>query len=150
MRVGLAAIALGATLVVAACGENGGGSFESRANEICADYDERIADVELPTNAEDLATSATEIAELTEQATAELRELDPPEERQEAWAEWLDLSEQAAASARDVAAAAARGEEDRVRELAPAAAENERASDELARELELDECVLDEPEGNGP
>lgn len=142
----LAAGACAAALVAAGCSGGGSGSFEEQANEICAEYDERIADVELPTSPEDLAASATEIAELTEQGTAELRELEAPDESQGAWEEWLELSDGAAESARDIAAAAERGEEDRIRELAPAAEENERASDELAGELGLDECVLDEGE----
>jgi hypothetical protein len=144
------ALATGSALVLAAAiaagcsnGEEDG-SFTAQADAICADYDERIAAVSTPTSLGDLADSAGEIADLIAEGTDALRELEPPAALAGPYAEWLDLNDQAVDNARRIATAAGEGDRTRVAELAVLAEQNESRADELAQELGLQECLIEE------
>ena len=136
----------GCTLLLAAAGCTGGSGsdFAGEANALCADYDERIAAVETPADLDALDRSAEEIAALIEEGTAALRELEPPEDLEDGFDDWLDLSDQSAANARQISAAAAAGDRERIVELAALAEQNEADADALAEELGLEECLVAE------
>ncbi len=134
-------------LAVLAAGGCGGGSaeeFREQAGAICGEYDDRIREVPRPTNNAALVESANEIADLIEEGTARLAELDAPGDLEDDYDEWLALNEEAAANAREISAAAGRDEQARIRELAALAEENENDADQLAAELGLDGCVTGE------
>jgi hypothetical protein len=138
------ALVLAAALAAGCSNGEEDDSFTAQADAICADYDERIAAVSSPANLGDLADSAGQIADLIAEGTDALRELEPPASLAGPYAEWLDLNDEAVDNARRIATAAEAGDRVRVADLAVLAEENEAAADELAEELGLRECLIEE------
>lgn len=130
-------------------GEDADG-FREQADAICADYDGRIAEIAPPTDLDALAASSGEIADLLEARLAQLEALGPPEGAEADYEDWLRLNEEAVVNARAIQEAAAAEDEGRIGELADGAQDNERRSDELADELGLEECLIDESEVEAP
>jgi hypothetical protein len=147
VRPAAAGAALAAVALLAACGCSGGENaeeaFRAEANAICADFDERIDSVPTPQTLAELADSAAEVAGLIEEGASRLQDLEPPEQVAQAWSDWLDLNDTAAESAAQISAAAAAEDRERIVELAEQADEDEAASDALAEELGLADCVVD-------
>ena len=144
-RRAVAVAALGATLTVAAGCAGGGDGFRHDANAICAEFEAEIDAVETPTSFDQLNESAAQVADLLEEATAELRELDPPGDLEDAYGDWLDLNDAAVANARKISDAAEQEDQAQITELAGLAEQNEQEADALAEQLDLDECKTDEP-----
>ncbi len=143
MRTALAGAAA-LVLLAAGCGGGDGNDFREQADAICADYQERIDAVEVPSSLQELAGSAAEVAGLIEDGTAELAELEPPDDLEDAYGDWIGLNEQGAARLREISAAAEQDDQARVQELAGLADRNEREADARAEELGLEDCAADE------
>jgi len=144
----------GVVVLAAGCGGAEGG-FRERAQAICAEYDERIGEIARPADLQELAGTSSEVADLLEEQIAELRELDPPGGLAGDFEEWLRLNEEAVENAREIGAAAADDDQERINELAGAAERNELDADRLARDLELSACMIEtdapaEPSDEGP
>ena len=146
----------------AACGGGDGGGGErlssaelvEQANRICADYDQRVENIQAKyagriTGFEDeksldaleefAAESRSEVAEGLEK----LRELEPPEDVEERYDEWLATGDETLERIEELEEAAAGGDSGEVAKVIQQAGESERESDRLAAELGLTECAND-------
>ena len=113
-------------------------------NELCADFNERIADLGSPSSPEEIPEYIEQGIPVIEEGIAELRALNPPEELQEDYDAMLDATAQAIPAARRLSEAAADQDADAVEEAISQGQEAEAESDRLARELGLDTCAAEE------
>lgn len=137
-------------LFAAACGGGAEEDFREEARAVCTEYGERIEAVGRPVDLEELEGTAGEIADLLEQQIAELRALEAPDELAVDYEQWLTLNEEAVENAREIQAAAAEADQERINELAGAAAQNALGADRLARDMELPECMVEGEDAGEP
>lgn len=145
MRSALAALSV-CLLLAAGCGGNGGGgdpeAFRADANAICADYEEKIAAIPPPQDAVDeWAAIAGDVGDLLETGVNELAALEPPGDLGERYDEWLELKRESLSATRDLQEAGAAANQELVSEALARIEQSEGRADELAEELELDECA---------
>ena len=113
--------------------------YASKADAICAKYQERIQGVSASTP-EALAKAADRTLEAFDDATRELRELKPPESEAQLVEQWfakLDVLKRDVEKIRDRARA---GDVQGVRELAPLGLEHNREANKLAERLGMSVC----------
>jgi hypothetical protein len=144
----LAALVSVAAVVLVACGGGDGSGdrlseeeFRQQANGICADYNERIADLGSPTSPEDIPDYVERGIPVIEEGIARLRELNPPEDLEDDFNTMLDETEKAIPAARKLSEAAAEEDAAAVQEAISEGQEADAESDRLATELGLDECA---------
>ena len=143
----LAALAILSAATLAACG---GGDrlsedeFREQANGICAEYNEKIADLGNPTSPEDIPEYVERGIPIIEEGIAELRELNPPEEMEADFDRMLDETEKTIPAARQLSEAAADQDAEAVQEAISQGQESDAETDRIATELGLDECASDE------
>jgi hypothetical protein len=141
--------AVAALLAAALAGCGGGGSgerlseeeFREQANAICADYNEKIADLGTPTSPADIPDFVDRGIPLIEDGIAELRELNPPEDLAEDFDRMLDEVEKGIPAARRLSEAAADEDAAAVQEAISEGQAADAESDRIARELGLDTCA---------
>lgn len=140
--------AVGTCLVLAAgCGGDDGGdgdpeAFRADANAICADYEEKIAVIPPPQEAlDEWAAIAGDVGDLLETGVNELDALEPPGDLGERYDEWLELKRESLSATRDLQEAGAAANQELVSEALDRIEQSEGRADELAEELELDECA---------
>ena len=97
-----------ATALLAGCGGLSQEEFAARAAAVCEDADRRAGTIEEPTNYETIVSAAEESAGILEDIRRRLAELQPPEDKQEAWDGYLRSLDATAAAFRDLHAAARR------------------------------------------
>ena len=145
MRSGRIA-ALVALLLVAGCGgDSGGGQLSAeelrrQADAICAKYDERFQALGEPSSPEELETFLAEGIPLFEQQTAELEELNPPDELEDDWNRAMEVQHEGIATIRELRDAVGEGDADRIQELSAEAESSSAESNQLARDLGLETC----------
>jgi hypothetical protein len=151
--MGIAArIILGLVLaaLLSGCGGNDNGDrlsaeeFRTEANAICAEYNQKIADLGEPPSPEEIPGYVDRVIPVVEDGLAELRALNPPAELEEDYNTMLDEVAKAIPAARALGEAAA---DQDVTALQEAIAEGQRAdeaADEIARRLGLETCAADE------
>jgi hypothetical protein len=138
---------LATVVVVAGCG--GGGDrlsqeeLVSEADAICTRFEERLDEVEEPQDVQDVERFADETRPIIEEGIDELRALEPPEELEGEYDEWIAMNEDALQVIDDLSEAAAAGDEARVQEVIEDAERREQEADNLAREIGLEECAND-------
>ena len=115
----------------------------AEADAICAKYEEQLASLGEPQSLEDIERIASEGKPIVEEGVDELRALEPPEDLEQQWNELLDLNDANVAFIDELREAAASGDEARVAEVAAEAARKDEETDQLARELGLEECSND-------
>ena len=131
-----------------ACGGGDDGSlsaeeFRDRAEAVCRDVEE--ADVPPPSDASDFDRFVDESADVIEGSADEFHALEPPEELQERWDEYLELIDRAVSMFKDLLAEVEGASPDEIAQLGSQFQaefeELEIRGHEIERELGLDECV---------
>jgi hypothetical protein len=147
----LAALAIFSVAVLAACGGAGGSGerlsedeFREQANAICADYNEKIADLGSPTSPADIPDYVERGIPVIEEGIAKLRALNPPEDMEEDVDRMLDEVEKGIPAARQLSEAAADEDAEAVQEAISRGQEADAESNRIARELGLDTCASEE------
>jgi hypothetical protein len=141
----LAVVGAGASL--AGCG--GGGDrltmeeLSARADEVCARFEKSLDALEEPQSMGEIGPYAEQARPIVEDAVAELRKLEPPDDVAATWDRWMALNDQSIDALSDLAHAAAAGDAARVREVAAEAAAADDRADALAGELGLQDCGND-------
>lgn len=144
-------VLLAAVLVLALAGGCGGGGDRlSReeliedADAICADFDQQIDDVEEPQSVEDIERYVQEIRPIVEEGTDELAELEPPEELEEEYDDWIAATRSGLGRFDELEEAAATGDEQRVQEALQGAGQGGDEANRLADEIGFEECGGDD------
>src|SRR4051812_43490439 len=96
MACAVAALAL----IAAGCGGGGGGKeltkdeYSSQLNKICADLDAKNKEIGDPTTIAEIGEKGDDLLAAFDDALAEVKNLNPPAELEEAHNEFLDLGKQ--------------------------------------------------------
>jgi hypothetical protein len=149
VRLARTATILLVVLLVPACGGGDGGGrlsaseLRDRAEAICRDIEER--DVREPTGLGDVDRYVDEFTAVVEESAADFHELEPPEELQESWDEYLEVVDDAVSRVQEFGDDVAGATEAEIAELAGEFGERfeelEQRGRELERELGLDDCL---------
>jgi predicted nuclease with TOPRIM domain len=134
----------GATgLAAAGCG--GGGDRLTReeliqeADATCQDFDQRVEEIDEPQSVEDIEGYLQEVRPIVEEGTDELDALEPPEELEDEYNQWIEETRSAVDRFDELEEAAASGDEQRIQEVFQDVGEGEEA-DRLAQELGFQDC----------
>ena len=145
--------ALGTCLVLAAgCGGDDAEAeaFREEANAICAEYEEKIAMIPPPQEAlDEWAAIAGDIGDILEAGVNELDALVPPDDLGERYDEWLALKRETLSATRDLQDAGGLLDQEGVDSALNRIEESEGRADELAAELELDDCAATAGDSGG-
>jgi hypothetical protein len=115
-----------------------------QADATCADFDQRIEEVDEPESPEDIERYVQEIRPIVEEGTDELAELQPPEELEDEYDQWIQETRSAIDMFDELEEAAASGDEERIQEVLQSAGEGGEDADRLAQELGFQECGSDD------
>jgi hypothetical protein len=145
---GAAALVAGATALAAAgCGGEerlSRAEFQRQGNAICAKYDRQIEAIGTPASVEEVPEYVDKALPVIEQQIEEMRDLNPPEEDQEAYDDMLAEAENTVDAGRDLGDAAEANDNAAIENaLNEGNAASDRA-DEHATELGLTDCVDEE------
>ena len=146
---------LGAAVFLAAgCSSGGGGDgdgsgderltkeeYVEQADAICTRFEERLDKLGDPRTIAELGDVAEQALPIAREGVAELRALKPPEELRATVRSWLRLNDANVRRIEALGRAARAGDEDRVQEIARAAAAAEGRADALAKKLGLVACA---------
>lgn len=143
-----AAVGAATSLALAACGGGDDGlsreEFVSEADSICAEYDQRVEEIDDPQSLDDVERYADEAKPVIEDGMAELRALEPPDELQEQWDDYMASSEESLDYLDELREAAASGDEARIQEIAQEVSEKNEDADRLAQDIGLQDCTDEE------
>jgi hypothetical protein len=114
------------------------------ADATCADFDQRIEEVGEPESPEDIERYVQEIRPIVEEGTDELDALEPPEELEDEYDQWIQETRSAIDMFDELEEAAASGDEQRIQEVLQGAGEGGEEADRLAQELGFQECGSDD------
>jgi hypothetical protein len=133
-----------ASLLLASCGGDGDGlsreEFVAEADAICAEYDQRVQEIEQPQGLDDVERYADEAQPVIEEGMTELRELEPPEELQDDWNAFISSSEESLDFLDELREAGAAGDPERIQEIAQEVSAVNDEANGIARELGLEDC----------
>ena len=141
-------LVVSAALVAAACGGDGGDRLSreelvSEADTICAEYEGELDRLAAPESIEDFQRLVQDARPIVEGGIEELRALEPPEELEEQYEEWISRNEENLDAIDELEAAVTERDEQRVQEVIQELDRNEREADELAADIGLDDCASD-------
>jgi hypothetical protein len=149
-RLVVVSLLVGGALLTAGCGGgDGDGDRLSRdeliaeADAICAKYQEQLDALATPESLEDIERLAEEGKPIVEEGVNELKALEPPEDLEDEWDELMEHNDASVALIDELSAAATSGDLARVQEIADEAQRQDEETDQLARELGLEECSND-------
>jgi hypothetical protein len=134
-------------LAAAGCGGNDRLTREElveEADATCADFDQRIEEIDEPESPEDIERYVQEIRPIVEEGTDELDALQPPEELEDDYDQWIQETRSAIDMFDELEEAAASGDEERIQEVLQSAGEGGEDADRLAQELGFQECGSDD------
>jgi hypothetical protein len=135
-------------LAAAGCGGDGDRltreELIEEADATCADFDRQIEEVEEPQSLDDVERYVQEVRPIVEDGTDELAELEPPEELQGEYDEWVEAMRSSVDRFDELEEAAASGDEQRIQEVFESAGEGGEETDRLAEELGFQECGSDD------
>jgi hypothetical protein len=114
------------------------------ADATCADFDQRIEEVDEPESPEDIERYVQEIRPIVEEGTDELDALEPPEDLEDEYDRWIEETRSAIESFDELEEAAASGDEQRIQEVLRDVGEGGDEADQLAQELGFQECGSDD------
>jgi hypothetical protein len=114
------------------------------ADATCADFDQRIEEIDEPESPEDIERYVQEIRPIVEEGTDELAELQPPEELEDEYDQWIQETRSAIDMFDELEEAAASGDEQRIQEVLQGAGDGGEEADRLAQELGFQECGSDD------
>ena len=140
----------GAVVALAAgCGGGGDGSagntlsaveFRQQADAICAKFQEQLNDLGTPSSLEDLKDYVDKAVPIIDKGNAELQALEPPAELADKWNRAMELNQQQLQIVHDLQDAIDKGDQQRIQELLQQGDTANQESDQIARELGLQEC----------
>ena len=136
-----------ALAVGAGCG--GGGDRLSReelvseADAICAEYEAELGALAEPESLADFERLVQDAKPIVENGIESLQALEPPEDLEDEFDEWISRNEENVAAIEDLQEAVAERDEQRIQEIVRQIDENEQEADELAAEIGLDDCASD-------
>jgi hypothetical protein len=138
-------------LLLAGCGGGGDGGerlskdeWIEEADAICARADEEVGALTEPSTLDEIPEFTESASEISREALADLRALQPPEEDQATVDEMLDLVEQQIELGEQIGEAARDGDQEEVQRLAAEAEPLEGEANEKARQYGLEDCGEDE------
>ena len=147
---GLVGIAAAGMLLLAACGGDDGrerlskSEWIEQADAICAEADEGVDALTEPSTLDEIPEFTESASEISREALADLRALQPPEEDQATVDGMLDLVEQQIELGEQIGEAASDGDQEEVQRLAAEADPLEAEANERARQYGLEDCGEDE------
>jgi hypothetical protein len=145
-----AILAVAAVVTPAACGGGGGDErlsqeeFQTQADAICQKYNDKLQALGSPSSPEEIGGFVDRVIPLLRQGLSELRALNPPADVEDDYDRMLDETEKAIPAAQKLANAAEKNDAAALQEALEAARDSDRASDEIARELNLTGCASSE------
>ena len=116
----------------------------SEADAICAEYEAELGALAEPESLADFERLVQDAKPIVESGIERLRALDPPEDLQDEFDEWLSRNEENVAAIEDLQEAVADRDEQRIQEIVRQIDENEQEADELATQIGLEDCASDE------
>lgn len=131
---------------LAAAGCGGGSDRLTReelieeADATCAEFDQQIEDVQEPESLDDIERYVQEIRPIVEEGTDELEALEPPEELEDEYADWIEATRSGVDRIDELEDAAASGDEQRIQEVLQGAGEGGEEANRLAEEIGFQEC----------
>jgi hypothetical protein len=120
--------------------------WQEAADELCEESDEAIAELPEIESTEDFADVGPDALEIAQDQYDEMVELGLPDEQADVVEEVLELLEEQLALTEDLIAAAEEGDEDAVEEILAEGTELEEQLADLADDLELEVCGQDSGE----
>lgn len=114
--------------------------FITQADAICAAAEEEIADLERPTNPDQIDDFVERARELTENTLEQLRELEPPEADAEELERMLDAIQRAVDQLPDLAEAAKTNDTQAIADASREVQEATETSREIASEYGFEKC----------
>jgi hypothetical protein len=132
--------------VAAGCGGDGGGDrltrdeYASKADAICAKYNEKTKQLANPSNLSDLADVADQTLPILDNALNDLHDLRPPANEQATADQWLASVENLKGDLKEIRDKAKTNDMEGVQAVVPAATRHNRRSNELATQLGMTTC----------
>ena len=144
-----AILVVAAVVTTAACGGDGNDrlsqeEFQTQANAICQKYNDKLQALGSPSSPEEVGGFVDRVIPLLRQGLSELRALNPPADVEDDYDRMLDETEKAIPAAQKLADAAEKNDAAALQEALEAARDSDRASDEIARKLNLTGCASSE------
>jgi hypothetical protein len=140
-------VASTALAVAAGCGGDGDRltreELVSEADAICADYEGELEGLAEPETLADFERLVQDAKPIVENGIESLRALDPPEDLDDEFEEWISRNEENVDAIEDLQEAVADRDEQRIQEIVRQIDENEQEADELAAEIGLEDCASD-------
>lgn len=144
LRVTVALVAGALALAASACGGEDALSkeeFQKQGNAICAKYDQQIEDISTPTSVEEVPAYVNKALPIVERQIEDMKELNPPEEDQEAFDEMIAEAEKTVQAGRELGEAAEANDEAAIEQALNEGNTASDRADEHATELGLTDCV---------
>ena len=114
------------------------------ADATCTEFDQRVDEVDEPESLDDIERYVQEIRPIVEEGTDELDALEPPEELQDEYDDWIAATRSGVDRFDELEEAAASGDEQRIQEVLQGAGESGEDANRLAQEIGLQECGSDD------
>jgi hypothetical protein len=114
------------------------------ADATCADFDQQIEEIEEPQSLDDVERYVQEVRPIVEDGTNELAELEPPEELEDEYEDWIAAMRSSVDQFDELEEAAASGDEQRIQEVFESAGQGGEEADQLAEEIGFQECGGDD------
>jgi uncharacterized protein Yka (UPF0111/DUF47 family) len=149
MRAILIGLATSTALTVGAgCGGDGGDRLSreelvSEADAICAEYEAELGELAEPESLADFERLVQDAKPIVENGIESLQALNPPEDLEDEFEEWISRNEENVAAIEDLREAVADRDEQRIQEIVRQIDENEQEADELAVAIGLEDCASD-------
>jgi hypothetical protein len=114
------------------------------ADATCAEFDQQIEDVQEPESLDDIERYLQEIRPIVEEGTDELDALEPPEDLQDEYDDWIAATRSGVDRFDELEEAAASGDEQRIQEVFEDVGTGGEEADRLAEEIGFQECGSDD------
>jgi hypothetical protein len=115
----------------------------SEADAICAQYEDELESLAQPENIQDLDRLVENAKPIVESGLEELRGLEPPEDLEDQYDEWISRTEENVDRLDELGEAVADRDEQRIGEVVGEIQQTEEEADELAGEIGLQDCASD-------
>jgi hypothetical protein len=138
-----------ATALLAGCGGGGDGDtltregYASRADAICAKYEQQTDALDRPATLAELANVADDVIPILKKARAELRDLSPPADEEQTADSWLDQFDVIISDVEKIRDKAKENDSAGVQQLAQPALEHNNRANALAKQLGMTTCAED-------
>lgn len=115
-----------------------------QADATCADFDAQLEEIDEPTGLDDVERYVQEVRPVIEEGTNELAELEPPEELQDEYDDWIAAMRSSVDQFDELEEAAASGDEQRIQEVFESVGQGGDEADRLAEDIGFQECGGDD------